>query len=103
MMPGGNLAIEEKARAAERQIAIVRLFVVVTNSLVYLFLMGGGRAAPGLAHLVIAGALAYTAWVLWPQPYRRYPRLFSSTFTSVSDALLILVWLYATGGTSSPF
>jgi signal transduction histidine kinase len=100
---GGDPADAEKARAAERQIAIVRLFVVVTNSLVYLFLMGGSRSAPGLPHLVIAFALAYTACVLWFEPYRKYPRLFSGTFTSVADAVLILVWLYATGGASSPF
>jgi signal transduction histidine kinase len=100
---GVDIATEEKARAAERQIAIVRLFVVVLNSLVYLFLMGGVHATPGLAHVVIGVALAYTAWVLWLEPYRRFPRLFSSSFTSVSDAVLILLWLHATGGTASPF
>src|SRR5439155_469275 len=100
---GADLATDEKARAAERQIAIVRLFVVVMNSLVYVFLMDAVRSRPGLAHLVIAVALAYTSWVLWLEPYRRYPRLFSSTFTSVTDAVLILVWLYATGGAASPF
>jgi signal transduction histidine kinase len=98
-----DLAAIEKIRSAERQIAIVRSFVVLINTLVYLLLMDKAGTRPGLAITVIAVALLYSGWVLWSEPYRRYALLASSYFTAASDALLIIVWVYATGGIHSPF
>ena len=51
----------EKVRIAERQIALVRLFVVSLNSAVYAFLMDKPGTVPFLAYAVIALALPYAA------------------------------------------
>jgi signal transduction histidine kinase len=96
-------ATTEKVHAAERQIAFVRLFVVLTNTVVYLWLMDKAGTVPSLAYGIIAVAFLYTAWVLAAEPYRRYPLLASSYFTSAGDAVLIMGWLLATGGIRSPF
>jgi signal transduction histidine kinase len=96
-------ATTEKAWLAERQIALVRLFVVVVNTFVYVFLMKKGGTVPWLAYAIIVAAFLYTAWVLKAEPYRRYPVLASGYFTSATDALLIIVWIYATGSRASPF
>jgi signal transduction histidine kinase len=96
-------ATTEKVWLAERQIALVRLFVVVANTLVYLFLMEKAGTVPGLAYAIIVVAFLYTAWVLRAEPYRRYAFLASSYFTSAGDTLLLIAWIYATGARSSPF
>jgi signal transduction histidine kinase len=98
-----DLAATEKVRSAERQIAIVRSFVVLINTLVYLLLMDKAGTLPWLAAAVIAVAFLYSGWVLWREPYRRYALLLSSYFTTATDALLIIVWVLATGGIHSPF
>lgn len=93
----------EKVRIAERQIAPVRLLVVSFNSAVFAFLMDKAGTVPIVAYGIIAVALAYAVWTL------RWPRastgglLGSSYFTASADALLIVAWIYATGGISSPF
>ena len=93
----------EKVRTAERQIALVRLFVVSINSAVYAFLMDKAGTVPFLAYTIIALALPYAAWTLWRPPAEGGGPFVSSYFTSTSDALLIVAWIYATGGINSPF
>ena len=50
-------ATTEKVWLAERQIALVRLFVVIANTLVYLFLMQKAGTVPGLAYAIIIASL----------------------------------------------
>jgi signal transduction histidine kinase len=93
----------EKVRIAERQIAPVRLFVVSFNSVVYAFLMSRAGTVPLLADAIIGVALAYAIWTLRLPPPRAGGIRSSSYFTSTADALLIVLWIYATGGVDSPF
>lgn len=92
-----------KVLAAERNVATVRVAVIVLNVLVYLFLMGRQGTIPWLAYAVIAVALPYGFAVALFRPYQRWPLLMSSVWTSVTDAVLITAWIAGTGGFASPF
>jgi len=97
-------ALSEKAFAAERKLAVIRLIVVAANSVLYwLVVLDKQGTTPWLANAVIGIAALYGLYVWFAEPYRRYPILLSSYFTSLSDSALIMVWLYATGGIASPF
>jgi signal transduction histidine kinase len=103
-----QLPVEEQAHsetifAAERRLTLVRVLVIAVNSLIYSFLTNKTGTVPWLAYSVIGLACVYGLYVYADEPYRRYPLLLSSYFTSLTDAALIIVWLYATGGTKSPF
>src|SRR6266508_2259107 len=93
----------EKAFVAERNIAAIRLAVIAYNSLVYHGVMDHAGTTPWLSYLLIITSAIYGAAVFFLEPYRRYPVMLSSYFTSVSDAIFITLWLYATGGFESPF
>src|SRR5438067_9768154 len=96
-------AAEEKAFAAERAVAGIRVLVIAFNSLVYqLLLPKDPRLAP-LAYSIIVAANLYGLFVFVAQPYRKFPALMSSYFTSALDAGFITLWLFATGGADSPF
>lgn len=45
----------------------------------------------------------YGLWVFFFKPYKKYPVLNTSYFTSMADAILIIFWVKATGGFHSPF
>jgi PAS domain S-box-containing protein len=96
-------ALSEKAFAAERKLAVIRLIVVAANSVLYWWVLDKQGTIPRLAYAVIAVAALYGLFVWLAEPYRRYPILLSSYFTSLSDSALIMVWLYATGGIASSF
>ena len=102
-MPQVEGAAEEKVFAAEQGIAGIRVLVIVLNSLTYLFLLDKEGTVPWLAHLIIVGALVYSLAVYLLEPYRRFPVMMSSYFTSALDAVFITLWIYATGGVQSPF
>lgn len=103
---GGLFSLDEAARekvlSAERNVAGVRAAIITLNVLVYYGLMQG-LGVPWLANLVSAVSLPYGYLVLLLRPYRRYPVLLSAGFTSLTDALLITLWILATGGYESPF
>src|SRR5688572_7373422 len=73
-VPARAVADQEKARAAERDIAYIRLAVILFNIAVYWPLMTG-RGIPWLAFSVSAVALAYAFYVVMARPYLRYPIL----------------------------
>jgi signal transduction histidine kinase len=56
-----------------------------------------------LAHALIVSSFAYALAVLLFEPYRRFSALLSSRFASISDAVLVALWIVATGGFDSPF
>jgi signal transduction histidine kinase/ActR/RegA family two-component response regulator len=96
-------ATERKAYLAEKYAAPIRVLVIALNIFVYFFVMDRTGTIPGLANSIIVVASVYSLFVLFFQPYRRFPILLSGYFTSVSDAVLITLWLLATGGIKSPF
>lgn len=93
----------EKALAAEKGLAAIRLAVLVHATLVYHFLMDRSGTHPGLAYLLLALAGVYSLVIYGYAPYRRYPVMRSSYFISLTDAGFVTLWLYATGGVQSPF
>lgn len=93
----------ERTQQAERHVGLVRVAIVALNSVVYLTLMDRAGTIPTLAYAIIGLASAYAVYVAFFEPYRRFPVLASSLFTTFSDAALITVWIAATGGLDSPF
>jgi signal transduction histidine kinase len=93
----------EKALLAERGIGVVRVLVISFNSVLYHFMIDHAGTIPWLAYVIIFMSGIYGLAVLLLDPYRRYPVMLSSYFTSVGDAVFITLWIYATGGIASPF
>ena len=95
-------ALNEKLYTAEKRISMLRMLLVAFNSLVYLLFMEVSDY-PLLANCIIVFANFY-AVVSWAfEPYRKYPFLSSYFFTTFSDAVLIVLWIIATGFMDSPF
>lgn len=93
----------EKYRASEDAVAPVRFFVIFFNSLLFVTVVQGPDPIVWLASLVIGISLVYSTWIWALKPYNRYGFLESSTFVTATDALLITLFLTATGGFASPF
>lgn len=94
--------LQEKALAAERDIAYVRLAVILFNVAVYWPLLRH-QGIPWLALTISVIAVTYAFYVVLARPYLRWPILQAAMFTAVSDAILITLWIFATGGYDSPF
>jgi hypothetical protein len=74
----------EKAFAAERNIAAVRLAVIAYNSLVYHSVIDHAGTTPWLSYLLIITSAIYGAAVFFLEPYRRYPVMLSRLTTTPS-------------------
>ncbi|MGB1587079.1 MAG: ATP-binding protein [Thermoplasmatota archaeon] len=94
-------AASTKARVAERGVGWVRAAVVVLNSAVYAIWLHP-TGIPWLAWSIVVVANLYSVAIVLrpPQPGTA---LTSATWTATADAVLIGLWLTATGGPSSPF
>jgi signal transduction histidine kinase len=103
LSPVSQEEIKEKLFAAERNIANVRILVVLLNTIVFIFLMDKSSSIEGLAWFIIILAFLYSTIIIAFQPYRKYHLLLSSYFTTGSDAVLITLWIIATGSFDSPF
>src|SRR5688500_16094344 len=91
--------VTEKALAAEKRLAAVRLWVIASGVVTYpLLLRDAPRTIPGLAYALLGLATVYGVYVYLAEPYRRHPVLRSSYFTSATDSIFTMLWLYATGG-----
>ncbi|MHB1260811.1 MAG: sensor histidine kinase [Thermoplasmatota archaeon] len=99
MAPG---PIHDKAMAAERDIAYVRLAVILFNVAVYWPLLRD-QGLPWLALTISVLAVTYAFYVVLARPYLRWPILQAAMFTAVTDAILITLWIFSTGGYDSPF
>jgi signal transduction histidine kinase len=95
-------ALPGKTLAAERDIAWVRLAVIVFNVAAYWSVLHP-LGIPVLAAAVSVVALAYASYVIAARPYLRWPILRAALFTAVTDSALITLWILATGGYHSPF
>lgn len=94
----------EKVFSAEKNIAYVRTLVIIFNTLIYLLLMNGkDNTIPWLAYTIIGVANSYGLYILLFQPYKKYSVFLTSYYTYLTDALLITLWLIATGSFTSPF
>ncbi len=89
----------DKVAAAERSIALVRLGIVAFGVFLLLALQPATDPLVGWSVLMVGGI--YSLWILARAPYRRYPFLLSGVFTTIADAVLVLLWLYSTGGLAS--
>ncbi len=101
---GLPVALAEKAFAAERRLAGLRLVVMICNSILYFaFIARRPETSPVLANAIIVSAFAYGIYVLIAEPYRRYPVLMTGYLVSTADSVATLLWIDATGGVRSPF
>lgn len=101
-VPPAATVEQDKALAAERDIAYVRLAVILFNVAVYWPVMRG-QGLPWLAFGISVFALGYALYVVVARPYLRYPILSAALFTAITDSVLITFWILATGGFASPF
>jgi two-component system, OmpR family, sensor histidine kinase SenX3 len=92
----------ERLQQTERVIAFIRLGVVAFNIATYLaFAEGGHRGS--LALSIIAIATVFSIVALFWSPSRFIDLGTWQVIDAVADNLLIVLWLYATGGPSSPY
>lgn len=95
--------ISEKLYSAESYSASVRLAVVLINTIAYVVLMDKENTIPWLAYSIIATAIVYSFYVVVWRPYEKYAIQRTSYFTAVTDGLMIVLWIMATGYAASPF
>lgn len=95
-------AISEKIFSAEKNVSFLRLITVLFNSIVYVLFINN-EPFPALAYTIIVVANSYSLYVILAKPYRKYPIFLASYFTYCTDAILITLWLLATGSYNSPF
>ncbi len=96
-------ASESQALIAERDTSGIRLAIIVFNTVLYLGFM---QPVPGrelLALAIVVVALLYGAYVVLMRPYERHAVLRTAWYTLATDSLLITLWVYSTGGITSPF
>lgn len=86
--------------ATERAFSWLRLLVLIAGTVV-LLVEDEIPIVPGLFHGIFVVGWIYTLAVLWLEPYRRYPVLSSAWVTVMSDVILTLMWIVATGGAES--
>lgn len=91
----------ERLRRTERFISFLRLAIVVFNSILYLTL-SPSQSRIGLAWTIIIVANLYALITVFWDPTQLDPKVMP-VVNMVMDNVLIAVWLYATGGFSSPF
>ncbi|MGE0637344.1 MAG: ATP-binding protein [Bacteroidia bacterium] len=96
-------ATREKLWTAESHISMVRLFVLLCCSVVYHTILDDSLKIPWLATFTMILAFPFSAIMILYKPYKKYPLLLSRVFSVASDGLFIVMWIYATGGTDSPF
>jgi PAS domain S-box-containing protein len=88
---------------AERRLTWIRLFIMASGSALFPFVTDRPGVIAWLGYTMLAAGWLYSLGVLAIEPYKRYPILLSATFTTLTDTLMTLVWVVATGGLSSPW
>ncbi len=93
----------DRTSTAERHVSWVRFALIAFNIIVYYTIFDRSLGVPVLAIsvTVVAGLYGVTVAVL--QPQQRFGVMRSSQWTTGTDAALIVLWLAATGGATSPF
>jgi len=98
-----TLGRTERIARTERVISYIRSAVVAFNVIAYLWFAPTGAARHDLAIVVSVLATGYAIAMLVWRPKRARETLAASATGTVLDNLLIGVWIYATGGFSSPY
>jgi hypothetical protein len=96
-------AKEEKTLEAEKNISLVRFAVIMFNVFIFIFMFNKDLSVPWLAWTMTIIAPAFALYFQLFKPYKKFPVMMSSYFSYSTDAILIMAWLIATGGASSPF
>lgn len=97
------VAAPDKVFAAEANVSIVRVAVILLNSAMYALFQDKAGTYPALAWAIIVLANVYGFGYHLARPYERFPVLLSSYVSTALDAVFITVWIMATGGFESPF
>jgi PAS domain S-box-containing protein len=93
-------ALAERAYAAERGLALLRVLIIAAGWLTFPWL-DPTRMVPWLGYLLLGVSTLYALGVyLLKKPDQA---LSSATTTTLSDAIIMMLWLYATGGVQSPY
>ncbi len=87
--------------AVERIVTWLRVAVVASGTVLFPLVADRPEMMPRLAYALLALGWAYALFILFYEPYRRYPVLASTWFTTASDVAITIVWLAATGGVGS--
>jgi signal transduction histidine kinase len=93
----------QRAVEAEHRLGILRFLVVVHGSLTFATLINRAAVIGWLVNLLMGFSWVYSLGMLVFRPYRRWPALVTGYYTVTTDTLFITLWIYATGGATSPF
>lgn len=96
-------ALEEKVFTAEKRVSIMRMLVIILNSVIYIWFMDQRYTDNTLAYSIIIVANLYALVTFFFEPYKKVKLLRSIYFTILADGLLTTLWIVATGYTDSPF
>lgn len=103
-------AYREKIIESERIAAGIRGLIIIVNAIIYFLLNQTGFFEPEkvdnhplLAYVVLGLSFVYSCYTFLSKPGERYPVLYASYISYVTDIVFIILWLYATGGYGSPF
>lgn len=88
---------------SERQVAWVRLLIVVSGAAFFPFVSDRPGYSPVLGWSLIAIGALYALWIVRFEPYKRYPRGVTTYGGAFADVALTLAWVGATGGADSPW
>lgn len=95
-------AEKQKTLIAERQVSYVRMLVIVFGTVTFFFLSDQYIVSP-LVWVLMGINWTYGLYVWLFKPYEKYSIFITSWLTSVLDCLLIVLWIYSTGGFYSPY
>lgn len=93
----------ERTLRMESLIARIRLLIVVINSLLLVFLLDTSHMHMDVAWAIVAFSFLYGIPLVVLQPYRRWRLFQTSMATTILDSTGIAAFIFATGGSHSPF
>lgn len=95
-------ALRQQTLTAEKQISIVRMIVIVFGTATFFFI-DNAFIQKQLAYFLLVLIWIYGLYVPIFKPYEKFPIFTASWFTAITDCIFAILWLYATGGYSSPY
>ena len=93
----------ERTIRMEALIGRLRLVIVAINIVLLLLFFDTSSWHMGLTWMLIGGTLLYAVPVAVFQPYKRWPAFGASMWTATLDSAAIALFIFSTGGASSPF
>ncbi|MCW3075926.1 MAG: hypothetical protein JWO32_535 [Bacteroidetes bacterium] len=95
-------ALRQQTLTAEKQISIVRMLVIIFGTATFFFIENA-FIQKKLAHFLLVLIWIYGLYVPIFKPYEKFPIFTASWFTSITDCIFAILWIYATGGYFSPY